>query len=207
MSTIQDPRARKPWLRRQRPWPPRNGIFRFTVDQVCRLEGLGFFGDRHVELLEGVIYEMTFNTPHATSTSLSLIVLQATFPGCHVRPGLPMDISRRSLPEPDFAVVFGGPRDFVEQHPTTALLLVEISDATLRKDRTLKAHLYAQGGIADYWIVNLVDRQLEIHRSPGPDPSRKGRSRYSDITVVAADGHASPLARPEAVVAVADLLP
>ena len=207
MSTIQDLRGKAPRMRSQGPWPRRNGLFRFTTDQVCRLEKLGFFDGRRVELLEGVIYEMTFNTPHATSTSLSLLVLQATFPGCHLRPGLPVQVGRRSLPEPDFAVVLGGPRDHADAHPSDALLLVEISNATLRKDRTLKAHLYALGGFNDYWIVNLVDRQLEVHRNPGPDPTRKRRFRYAEVTIVPADGHASPLARPEALISVADLLP
>ena len=63
----------------------------------------------------------------------------------------------------------------------------------------LKAHLYARAGIADYWIVNLHDRQLEVHRSPGPDPARKGRFRYAEVTIVPADGQVAPLAAPEAV--------
>jgi Uma2 family endonuclease len=82
-----------------------------------------------------------------------------------------------------------------------------VSDSTLRKDRVIKAHIYAQAGLADYWIVNIQDRQLEIHRKPGPDPDRKGRFRYHEITTVDHEGHASPLAAPDARVAVADLLP
>ncbi len=94
------------------------------------------------------------------------------------------------------------------QHPTkAAALVVEISEATLRKDRTIKAHLYAQAGFPDYWIVNLVDRQLEVHRNPGPDPSRRGRFRYADVTIVPESGRMSPLAAPQSEIAVADLLP
>jgi len=93
-------------------------------------------------------------------------------------------------------------------HPTTAALVVEISEATLRKDRTLKApHLRNRPGIADYWIVNLVDRQLEVHRNPGADPARRGRFRYADVTTVAESGRIAPLAAPESPIAVADLLP
>ncbi len=105
------------------------------------------------------------------------------------------------------AVVIGSARDYAEAHPTGALLIVEISDATLRKDQTIKTHLYARAGIQDYWILNLVDRQLEIYRRPVPDPEKPGRFRYADVTIVPAEGHAAPLAKPEARIAVADLLP
>ena len=117
------------------------------------------------------------------------------------------DFGRKNLPEPDLAYVDGTDFDYLKGHPKTARLIVEVSDSTLRKDRVLKAHLYAHAGIADYWIVNLNDRQVEVHRNPGPDPSRKGRYRYADVTVVPADGRVTPLAVPGAVFAVADLLP
>src|SRR5205823_3839971 len=110
-------------------------------------------------------------------------------------------------PQPDVAVVVGDPRDYASKHPTTAVLLIEVSDSSLRQDRRVKAHRYTQVGIADYWIVNLVDRQLEIHRHPGPDPQRKGQYRYADLTIVPATGAATPLAAPGAVIAAADLLP
>ncbi len=127
--------------------------------------------------------------------------------GWVVRETKPLDTGRRSLLEPDFYVVAGSIRDYMMVHPTTAALVVEISDSTLRKDRTIKAHLYAQAKLPDYWIVNLVDRQLEVHRNPGPDPSRKGRFRYADVTIVPESGRISPLAAPQAEIAVADLLP
>ena len=75
------------------------------------------------------------------------------------------------------------------------------------RDRGLKKRVYARAEVPVYWIVNLVDRRLEICRNPGPDPDRKGRYRYAEVTIVPADGFASPLARPNARVAVADLLP
>ena len=107
-------------------------------------------------MIRGVIFEMTIHTPHATSSRLTSYVLRAIFgAGWVVSEALPLDTGRRSLIEPDLTVVAGSIRDFSQVHPTTAALVVEISDATLRKDRTLKAHVYAQAGIADYWIVNL----------------------------------------------------
>lgn len=208
MATTNDPRSKEPWLKRQRPWPHRDGVFRFTVNQFYRLDDLGFFEDRHVEMIRGVIYEMTINAPHSVASELAHEALRIGFgAGWHVRNGNPLDTGRRSLLQPDMAVVAGAIRDFARSHPTTAALIVEISDTTLRKDRTIKAHLYAQAGLPDYWILNLVDRQLEVHRDPGPDPSRRGRFRYADVTIVPEAGNMAPLAAPGSPIAVADLLP
>jgi Uma2 family endonuclease len=204
MATAREPRSIRRLPRTRR----RNGLLRWTAEQVYKLAELGFLDDRRVELLDGVLYEMTINPPHATAVVLGLKVLMRRFGEEYTtRAQLPLDFGRRNLPEPDLAVVVGNDRDYARAHPQTALLVVEVSDVTLSKDRVLKAHIYAHAGIADYWIVNLVDRQLEIHRTPGRDPSRKGRFCYTDATVVPADGQASPLAAPEVAIAVADLLP
>jgi Uma2 family endonuclease len=186
----------------------RSGLFRWTAEQAYTLAELGFFDDRRVELLEGVLYEMTANPPHAVAVGLGTRILIRLFDaGYTTRVRQPLDFGRRNLPEPDLAIVEGSDRDYLTAHPKTALLVVEISDSTLRKDRNIKAHVYAHAGIADYWIINLNDRQLEIHRNPGRDPSRKGRYRYADVTIVPADSHASPLAAPGVNIAVAELLP
>jgi Uma2 family endonuclease len=186
----------------------RSGLFRWTVDQVYKLSEMGFFDDRHVELIDGVLFELTINPPHAVMVGLIAEVLRDRFgAGNFIRMEKPLDFGRRNLPEPDLAVVQGTHLDYLKGHPRTALLIVEVSDSTLRKDRVLKGHLYARAGIADYWLVNLNDRQVEVHRSPGPDPSRTGRYRYAAVTVVPADGRVAPLAAPEAVIAVADMLP
>lgn len=178
------------------------------MDQVQKLSELRFFGDWRVELIDGVLFEMTTNPPHAVAVELAMNSFIGRFGGAYsIRVQLPLDFGRRSLPEPDLAMVAGTARDFAQGHPKTALLLIEIRDSTPRKDRLLKAHLSAHAGIADYGIVNLNDRQVEVHRNPGPDPSRKGRYRYADVTIVPADGHASPIVAPDVVLAVADLLP
>jgi Uma2 family endonuclease len=204
MATAHDPRTRttSPTSRR------RSGIFRWTAEQAYKLAELGFFDDRHVELLDGVLYEMTINPPHAVAVGLASEVIKTRFsPPVLARVQQPLDLGRRNLPEPDVAIVRGTHRDYADSHPKTALLIVEISDSTLRKDRVLKGHVYAHAGLADYWIVNLNDRQLEVYRSPGPDPERKGRFRYAEVAIVPADGHIAPLAAPGANLAVADLLP
>jgi Uma2 family endonuclease len=109
-----------------------------------------------------------------------------------------------SEPEPDVSVVRGTPRDSLTDHPSKPDLVVEIADSSLRFDRTVKAMAYARAGVADYWIVDLRQRVVEVRR----EPVRAGRrSRYARL-VVAGPGEAiSPLAAPGARIAVADLLP
>ena len=208
MSTAHDPRSTESEERARRICGPGPRRLRWTADQYYRLADLGFFRNRRVELIEGDVIEMSaVNPPHSIGVDLLGDALRAAFgPGHRVRIQQPIDVGRRTQPEPDAAVVVGQARDFVD-HPRNALLVVEVSDTTLRYDRRVKAHLFAQAGILDYWIVNLIDRQLEIHRNPEPDPTRKGRFHYASVTIVPATGTVSPLAAPGAVIAIADLLP
>ena len=85
-------------------------------------------------------------------------VLNRVFPDHLVRCQLPLGVSEFSEPEPDFAIVPGQPRDYLgKPHPNSSLLVIEIADTTLAFDRKVKAKLYAAAGIADYWLLNLVD--------------------------------------------------
>jgi len=90
-------------------------------------------------------------------------------------------------------------------HPTTAALIIEVADVSLNLDRLAKTRIYTRAGIRDYWIVNLIDHVVEVHR----DPMKGGRgaSRYRDISIIPADERIVPLAAPFASIAVADLLP
>lgn len=155
-----------------------------------------------VELIEGVITDMPVQKPkHSVAGELAQQALASAFgPSCHVRSQRPLSLDEFSAPEPDVAVVKGGVRDYLKQHPATALLVVEISDTTLAKDRGPKLRVYARNQIAEYWIVNLAERQLEVHRDPAGDG-------YRSRAVLAAGESVSPLAAPAAKVAVADLLP
>jgi Uma2 family endonuclease len=92
-------------------------------------------------------------------------------------------------------------------HPSHALLVVEVADTSLDMDRRHKGSLYARSGIAEYWIVNLPARCVELHLAPEPDPEAVFGWRYSRREVVGAEGVIMPLARAGARVAVADLLP
>jgi hypothetical protein len=104
-------------------------------------------------------------------------------------------------------VVQGSPRSASPDNPTTALLVAEVSDTTLAYDRHTKGSLYAAAAIADYWIINLVDRQLEVYRNPVSDSSQRYGCRYDNVTILLATDHISPLAAPHARILVADLLP
>ena len=208
MATVDDRRTNGTGATRKRARKAGPRRWRWTTEQFRNLANAGFFGDRRVELINGELIELVVNPPHDTGVFLTLTVLQRVFMHGHVvRPQLSLDLGRRYQPIPDLAVVVGEGRDYANRHPTTAVLLVEVADSSLRHDRVVKAHRYARAGIGDYWIVNLVDRQLEVYRNPGPDPDRPGRFRYALVTIVPADGHVTPLIRPTQQINVADLLP
>jgi Uma2 family endonuclease len=165
-------------------------------------------GER-VELIEGEIITMTpQESPHAAAGGLVEEALRVAFgPGFHVRSQRPLSLGLDSDPEPDAAVVRGTLRDYVKAHPTTAILVVEVSDTTLAFDRGRKSALYARAGIPEYWIVNLVDRILEVHRDPGPLPHDPSEFGYRSIRRHAPSEAVTPLASPGRAVRVADLLP
>ena len=129
----------------------------------------GFFGPSDkIELLGGQLcVSEPQNSPHARAISLGLETIQrALAPGWHVRVQLPIALDDESEPEPDLAVVSGGPRDYAD-HPSRPALVVEVADSSLALDREHKGSLYARASSPEYWIVNLVDRVLEVHREPG----------------------------------------
>jgi len=174
---------------------------RWTREEYHDLAEAGFLGeDDPVELIEGAIIRMSpQNTPHAVAIRLVHEVLRRVFPEDRylVHDQLPLALSPDSEPEPDVSVIEGHPRDFLDDHPSSAALVVEVADASLQFDRTRKRPLYARHDLPEYWIVNLVDRQLEVHRVPTEDS-------YAEITVHSPDDTVSLR---DQLIAVADLLP
>lgn len=163
-----------------------------------------------VELIDGEVLEMPPQKNwHALGITLTAEALEAAFgPGFWVRQQCSLDLTPYSVPDPDVAVVEGAPRQWRgPKDPTTALLIVEVSDTTLAYDRGRKASLYAASGIADYWILNLVDSQLEVYRRPIADTEQEFGHRYADISILRSGEHIAPIALPDSRVAVADLLP
>jgi len=183
---------------------------RWSRKEYGRLIDIGFFDEEHednkIELIEGrMIVAEPQNTPHATACELSGDALRAAFgSGWRVRMGLPMAMDPDSELEPDVAVLRGLPRDSLSDHPATAALVVEIADWSLRLDRVVKARVYAAAGIADYWIVNLRERVVEVYREPIRGARR---ARYAAKHVARPGETLTPLAAPDARIAVDELLP
>jgi Uma2 family endonuclease len=131
-----------------------------------KLVSLGHLIDEPVELLGGAIVEMSpQGTRHAAALgNLTMALGRVVGEGITIRVQMPFAAGDESLPEPDLAVVPNG--DYRDAHPTRALLLVEVSDTSLRKDRLVKGPLYAQAGVPEYWIVNLAENRVEVHAHP-----------------------------------------
>jgi Uma2 family endonuclease len=180
---------------------------RWTKEEYHRLGEMGFFHEQKVELIEGeLMVHAPQNPAHADSLDRIGDTLRAAFgPGYRVRCQLPLDLGQPTEPEPDYAVV--PDRNYQSAHPTGAELIVEVADSTLDYDRGRKSSLYACSGIRDYWIVNLVDHQVEVYRDPVPDSLAAHGWHYSSRTDLQRGESISPLARQQTVVAVAGLLP
>jgi len=185
-----------------RPW-------RWTTGEFQQLGEEGRFAGRRVMLIEGEILEreMTSNPDHFTAVELAQAELRASFGvGFVVRAQGPFDIGRSTDPEPDLAVVRGGPRDFAQAHPTQAVLIVEVSSATLRYDQNEKSSLYASVAVPEYAILNIRARQIEVRREPVQDAAQRFGWRYSSLQVLAPEERWAPLHAINSVL-VRDLLP
>lgn len=184
---------------------PRHSPRRWTREEYHKMIAAGVFDDARVELLDGEIWNMAGQlTPHATSVRKTTLALRDIFgEGFIVDAQLPIATTKWSEPEPDVAVVSGTPDDYADHHPgpEEILLLVEVSDTSLNKDRKRKAKSYAQAGITEYWIVNLVNQQLEVHRQPTPE------GLYLNMKIYPPTASIEPLAAPGDTIRVADLLP
>ncbi len=185
-------------------------LHRFTRHEYARLIDRGVLEDGDpIELLDGLLFvKEPQHSLHRTAVLLVAKALERAFgEGWFVQTQSPIVLDDRSEPEPDVCVVRGSPRDYVDSHPTSPALVAEVAQSGLRIARGRKAAAYAHAGIADYWIVNLIDRVLEVHR----DPSRSAQARrhwgYAAIQTLGADAAIAPLAAPSAGIRVADLLP
>jgi Uma2 family endonuclease len=165
-------------------------------------------GDR-VELVGGqLIVREPQGSPHAVAAGLVEDALRAAFgSGWVVRVQMPVALDDESEPEPDVAVCPGNPRDYLAGHPSQPVLLVEVADASLAFDREHKGSLYARAHVADYWIVNLADRVLEVHRDSALSADAPYGWRFSTRLRLGAADSVSPLRAPHARILIADLLP
>ena len=174
-----------------------------------RLVDLGAFEQEPLELLGGqLIVAEPKGSEHATAVDMADDALRAALPGGWiVRVQNPLALDDESAPEPDIAVVRGARIDFRHAHPARPALIIEVAESSLGFDRVAKGSLYARAGIVDYWIVNLVDRMLEVYREPGADVTAPYGWRYLSVERLTPPASVSPIGVPVASIPVAALLP
>lgn len=182
----------------------------WTRKEYDRLIEHGFLHeDEPTELVGGqLMVSEPQGSEHAVGVSLVARALGRAFgPGWYVMVQLPIALDDESEPEPDVAVVAGDPRDYRDEHPSRPSLVVEVAESSLAFDREGKGGLYARARVPDYWIVDLIDRVLEVRREPAPSPGSPFGWAFSVVHRLGPERSISPLAIPQSVVAVADLLP
>lgn len=170
-----------------------SSLKRFTVAEYHELQQRGMLDDgKAYELLDGWLVEkMTQETPHASAASKLDKRLWKLIPADQVlRSRKPITL-RSSEPEPDAAVYIGPEDRYDDRHPSPAEIefVVEVADSSLRRDQTLKLALYTAARIREYWIVNLIDRRVEVYTHPrgGKKPTYRTRTDYppgSEVPVV-----------------------
>jgi Uma2 family endonuclease len=178
--------------------------------QYDRLIEIGFFQPRDpIELIGGqLVVAEPQGSYHFTSVRAVEEALRMAFgAGWDVRGQGPVALDDESEPEPDAAVMPGSFRDYVAGHPSRPVLVVEVSESSLSFDRHHKGSVYARAGLTDYWIVNLVDRVLEVYRDPVQDPASAFGWRYGSIETFGPEAFIAPLALSGARIRVVDLLP
>jgi Uma2 family endonuclease len=182
----------------------------WTRAEYDRLVAVGVFRPGEpIELLGGdLVVAEPQSEAHYTAVCLVADALTAAFgAGWVIRSQGPIALDDESEPEPDVALVRGRVRDYHREHPARPVLVVEVAESSLLLDRRHKGSLYARARLADYWIVNLVDRVLEVYRDPVPDAGSAFGWRYASRDVLGPDDAARPLVAPDARVPVRDLLP
>jgi Uma2 family endonuclease len=173
---------------------PPEPVCGLSVSQYHEMIAAGILAsDEPVELLEGwLVPKMVKSPPHSTARQLATKALRQVLPsGWHVRSQEPVTLSD-SEPEPDVAVVRGDLDQYEQHHPgpQDVALIVEVADASLARDRSIKKQVYAHAGIPVYWIVNLQERRIEVYTEPsGPveRPDYRHHEKYasdSEVPVV-----------------------
>ena len=182
---------------------------RFSVDEYHKLISLGILAeDGGCELLKGlVVHKMGKNRLHSLVTRRLRRLLEPLMTDHYVDSQEPL-VALDSEPEPDVYVVRGKPEDYRDHQPSAndVLLVIEVAEATLRQDRITKKWIYAEAGIPIYWIVNLIDRQIEVYTQPS-GPAKQ--PNYAPPQIIPADGQVAIIldGREVGRLAVKDVLP
>lgn len=165
------------------PMPPMP-VYRFTVRQYHRMIDQGILTEHdRVELLEGWITpKMTHNPPHDCSVLLTQTELLSRLSVDWIVRVQSAITTRDSEPEPDLVIARGPARRYARAHPKRddIYLLIEVADTSLQDDRVVMSRLYARYRIAIYWIINLIESQVEVYTEPktGRSPAYRQRKDY-----------------------------
>jgi Uma2 family endonuclease len=184
---------------------------RWSRVEYERLIAHGLF--RPGERLELIGGELLVREPQGDRHALAMELVGdalrgALGPGWRVRVQLPVALADDSEPEPDFSIVRGVPRRITGRSiPSRPALIVEVADSSVRFDRRQKGSLYARAGVADYWILNLGTRVLEVRRQPEVSIAAPYGWDYHEVRTLDPASTVSPIAVPGARIRVADLLP
>jgi len=180
-----------------------------TVRDYYRAAEKGVFdSDEKLELIRGEVVELSpQKSAHAWATGNLAKALQAVFPDACIRSQFPLHLDDFNEPEPDVLVAEGPDKRYVKSHPSArdVILLVEVADSSLRKDRMLKGPLYAEFGIQEYWILDLVSSRLEVYREPVRDAN--GKWNYSLVQTLDPQSSIAPLRATAGSIDVVRLLP
>jgi Uma2 family endonuclease len=179
--------------------------YRWSLAEYRQIAEAGMFATKRVELIRGEIYEMSpMSWPHVVAKTKTAEALRDLFAGAAwVNEQGPMPVAS-SQPEPDVAVYPGQMTDYAD-HPFHPWLVVEIADSSLNYDLTTKLELYAEAGVPEYWVVNLVKRVVHVFRDP-VELSPGGYS-YATNSIVPENGFVTSLQAANTTIPVVDLLP
>jgi Uma2 family endonuclease len=177
----------------------------WTVEEYHRMAEAGIFGvDERVELLEGkIIWKIAKGTAHRSAVGRTDKLLKNQLGNrAWVSIQDPIKLNERSEPEPDIAVVKVDPLDYADHHPTPSevYLIIEVANSSLTLDCETKAKAYSQAGITDYWVLDVISRQLHVFR----EPTQEG---YENKVILAENATISPLAFPDLQIVVLEMLP
>jgi Uma2 family endonuclease len=164
-----------------------------------RLVDLGVFEDERIELLEGaLVYTSPIGPRHCSAVQkLTELLIIGLGRRATVRPQLPLAASDLSEPEPDLLIA---PRDdYDTAHPSRAYLVIEVAESSLAKDRGIKEHIYAQNGVPEYWVVDVVARSIEVYSEP-----RSGA--YARVTQYTHDEAITLAAFPDVCICIRDVI-
>ena len=184
---------------------------RFSLDEYQQLIELAFFDeDERIELLDGLLVEMSpINPRHAVCVDkLSGLINHLLYKKAWIRVQAPITLEgRSSQPQPDLVVALLQPEMYEERHVKAeeTLLLIEVADSSLSTDQGDKLKLYASGGISEYWIINLVDNQLEVYQEPYL--SATGEGNYKVKRTYTRDETVSLQAFPDCQLDLSEVLP